>query len=101
MRLRRTGSRPGAAVAQSSPGRPCAGGLDGPHGEEAAAKEHRPNIVLVLMDDFSLELLATMPEARRMQAAGATYRNSHVIDSLCCPSRASIFTGGRRTRPAS
>ena len=52
-----------------------------------------PNIVLVLMDDFSLELLATMPQARRMQAEGATYRNAHVVDSLCCPSRAAIFTG--------
>ena len=45
------------------------------------------------MDDFSLELLATMPQARRMRADGATYRNAHVVDSLCCPSRASIFTG--------
>ena len=45
------------------------------------------------MDDFSLELLATMPQARRMQAEGATYRNAHVVDSLCCPSRAAIFTG--------
>ena len=30
----------------------------------------RPNIVFVLMDDFSLELLATMPEAQRMQGRG-------------------------------
>ncbi len=59
----------------------------------AATKDARPNIVLVLMDDFSLELLATMREARRMQAAGATYRNTHVVDSLCCPSRASLLTG--------
>jgi len=56
-------------------------------------KDSRPNIVLVLMDDFSLELLATMPEARRMQASGATYRNAHVVDSLCCPSRSSLLTG--------
>ena len=48
---------------------------------------------MVLMDDASYELLATMPQARRMQAEGATYRNAHVVDSLCCPSRASIFTG--------
>ncbi len=59
----------------------------------AAKPDKRPNIVLVLMDDFSLELLATMPQARRMQAQGATYRNAHVVDSLCCPSRAAIFTG--------
>ena len=53
----------------------------------------RPNIVMVLMDDASYELLATMPQALRMQADGATYENTHVVDSLCCPSRASIFTG--------
>ena len=59
----------------------------------AAATDGRPNMVLLLMDDFSLELLATMPQARRMQASGATYRNAHVVDSLCCPSRSAIFTG--------
>ena len=48
---------------------------------------------MVLMDDASYELMATMPNARRMQAEGATYVHAHVVDSLCCPSRASIFTG--------
>src|SRR3546814_9468840 len=28
-----------------------------------------------------------------MQSEGATYDNAFVVDSLCCPSRASIFTG--------
>ena len=64
-----------------------------PQARTAGAHDKRPNIVLVLMDDFSLELLATMPQAQRMRATGATYRNAHVVDSLCCPSRASIFTG--------
>lgn len=59
----------------------------------AAVKDARPDIVFVLMDDFSLELLATMPQARKMQASGATYRNAHVVDSLCCPSRSAILTG--------
>ena len=53
----------------------------------------RPDVVFVLMDDFSLELLATMPEAQRLKADGASYDNAFVVDSLCCPSRASIFTG--------
>jgi arylsulfatase A-like enzyme len=75
----------GGHLATAAPARPVKAA--------AAAVDDRPNIVLVLMDDFSLELLATMPEARRMQAAGASYRNAHVVDSLCCPSRASIFTG--------
>ena len=52
-----------------------------------------PDLVLILIDDFSLELLATMPEAQRMVREGASYSNAFVIDSLCCPSRAAILTG--------
>jgi arylsulfatase A-like enzyme len=66
---------------------------DAPARSGKPGADKRPNIVLVLMDDFSLELLASMPEAQRMRASGATYRNAHSVDSLCCPSRASIFTG--------
>ncbi|HWM75141.1 MAG TPA: sulfatase-like hydrolase/transferase, partial [Nocardioides sp.] len=54
---------------------------------------HDPNIVLVLMDDFSLDLLQTMTNAARMRETGASYPQSYVVDSLCCVSRASIFTG--------
>lgn len=53
----------------------------------------RPDIVLVLMDDFSLELLATMPQGRRMQREGAEFANAFVVDSLCCPSRAATLSG--------
>ena len=69
-------------------------GLAAP-GEIPAADQPdaRPNIVLVLMDDFSLELLATMPNAQQMAAEGAVYDNAFVIDSLCCPSRAALLTG--------
>jgi len=49
--------------------------------------------VLILMDDFSLELLRTMPRALRMKSQGASYDNAFVIDSLCCPSRTSLLTG--------
>ncbi len=59
----------------------------------AARDKGRPDIVFVLMDDFSLELLATMPNAQKMVSEGASYDNAFVVDSLCCPSRASIFTG--------
>jgi arylsulfatase A-like enzyme len=52
-----------------------------------------PNIVLVLMDDFSLDLVQTMCNAERMRRNGASYPHSYVVDSLCCVSRASIFTG--------
>ena len=53
----------------------------------------RPNIVFVLMDDFSMDLLPTMRSARLMARRGASYENAFVVDSLCCVSRSSTFTG--------
>ena len=69
-----------------------AGGVGSP-AAAAPQGDERPDMVLILMDDFSLELLATMPQAQRMQAEGATYDNAFVIDSLCCSSRAALLTG--------
>ncbi|MCD4536094.1 sulfatase-like hydrolase/transferase [Nocardioides sp. cx-169] len=60
---------------------------------QAVGTDGRADIVLILMDDFSLELLATMPHAQRMATEGATYDNAFVVDSLCCPSRAAMATG--------
>src|SRR4051794_41804934 len=34
-----------------------------------------------------------MPQVRQMQREGMTFTNYFVTDSLCCPPRASIFTG--------
>lgn len=59
----------------------------------AAAPAARPNVVLVVMDDFSMDLLPTMRSARTMARRGASYPYSFVVDSLCCVSRASTFTG--------
>ncbi|WP_157550890.1 sulfatase-like hydrolase/transferase [Nocardioides jensenii] len=53
----------------------------------------RPNIVLVLMDDFSMDLLQTMRSAEAMRRQGATYDRAFVVDSLCCVSRSSLMTG--------
>jgi arylsulfatase A-like enzyme len=53
----------------------------------------RPNIVFVLADDFSLDLVQYMPHVLKMQKDGVTFANYFVTDSLCCPSRSSIFTG--------
>jgi N-acetylglucosamine-6-sulfatase len=58
-----------------------------------AAADPRPNIVLVVMDDFSMDLLSTMRHAREMRRTGAHYSHSYVVDSMCCPSRASLLTG--------
>lgn len=53
----------------------------------------QPNIVFVLTDDLSSDLLPYMPNVRRLAARGTSFSNYFVTDSLCCPSRASILTG--------
>jgi arylsulfatase A-like enzyme len=53
----------------------------------------RPNIVFVLTDDLSMDLLRFMPRVQAMERHGLTFENYFVSDSLCCPSRSSIFTG--------
>ncbi|RYP88586.1 hypothetical protein EKO23_01465 [Nocardioides guangzhouensis] len=60
-------------------------------GERPRAR--RPSIVLVVMDDFSLDLLDTMRSAAAMRRKGASYENAFVVDSLCCVSRTSLLTG--------
>ena len=62
---------------------------------------HPANIVLILTDDYSLDLMSqnqdilskTMPNLARMIRDGVTFTHYFVTDSLCCPSRSSIFTG--------
>lgn len=53
----------------------------------------RPNVVLVLTDDLSSDLVAAMPHVRALEATGTRFGTYVVSDSLCCPSRSSIFTG--------
>jgi N-acetylglucosamine-6-sulfatase len=53
----------------------------------------RPNFVFVLTDDLSDNLLSHMPHVQALQRAGSTMSRYYVVDSLCCPSRAAIFTG--------
>jgi N-acetylglucosamine-6-sulfatase len=57
------------------------------------ARSTHPNIVFVLTDDLSMNLLQYMPNVMTMQHQGLTFSDYFVSDSLCCPSRASIFTG--------
>lgn len=65
----------------------------GPAATVANVDDPRPNIVLVVMDDYSMDLLPTMRRVKEMRRAGAFYRHSFVVDSRCCPSRASLLTG--------
>jgi arylsulfatase A-like enzyme len=69
-------------------------GLTAAGGGSARAADHRPpNIVFVLTDDLAWNLVQYMPHVQQLEAQGTTFTNYFVTDSLCCPSRASIFTG--------
>src|SRR5438270_8172040 len=52
-----------------------------------------PNIVFVLTDDLAWNLVRYMPHVQQLRSRGVTFSNYFVTDSLCCPSRASIFSG--------
>jgi arylsulfatase A-like enzyme len=58
-----------------------------------SAAKARPNVVFVLTDDLSWNLVKYMPHVRQMRQNGVTFTRYFVTDSLCCPSRSSIFTG--------
>ena len=54
----------------------------------------RPNILLVVTDDMRPDGLDAMPfTVRWLIRGGRTYTNAYATTPLCCPSRASIFTG--------
>ncbi len=76
--------------AGGSPG----GGADGTStAPSSTASAKRPNIIFILTDDLSWNLVPYMPHVLAMERAGENFSNYFVTDSLCCPSRASIFTG--------
>ena len=62
-------------------------------GTSSSAPVKRPNIVFVLTDDLSWDLVRFMPHVQAMQKDGVTFSRYYVTDSLCCPSRSSIFSG--------
>ena len=59
-----------------------------------AAKDGRPNILVVMTDDQALADVAKMPNVRRLLAArGTTFADAVDSFPLCCPSRATFITG--------
>jgi N-acetylglucosamine-6-sulfatase len=60
---------------------------------QAATAAVPPNIVFVLTDDLSWNLVRYLPQVQKLQSQGLTFNDYVVTDSLCCPSRSSIFTG--------
>lgn len=49
--------------------------------------------MFILTDDLSQDLVPYMHRLSALKRRGLTFRNYFVSDSLCCPSRATIFTG--------
>jgi N-acetylglucosamine-6-sulfatase len=56
--------------------------------------DERPNVVVLMTDDQTLESMRVMPGVRRTLAdRGTTFTRSFVSFALCCPSRATFLTG--------
>ena len=70
-------------------------GASAGHKRGVTTASGRPNIVFVLTDDLAWNLVTSrfMPHVMQLERQGETFRDYIVADSLCCPSRTSIFTG--------
>jgi arylsulfatase A-like enzyme len=79
------------ALALATTGASAPAASSGPASAKQAS-DH-PNIVFVLTDDLSWNLVKYMPHVQAMRNQGETFSRYFVTDSLCCPSRSSIFTG--------
>jgi N-acetylglucosamine-6-sulfatase len=69
-------------------------GCAGSPGDQAREPDRRPNVVVLMTDDQTLESMRVMPGVRRTLAErGTMFSRSFVSFSLCCPSRATFLTG--------
>jgi len=65
----------------------------------AAHAQERPNIVLIIADDYGPQMgaygdpNAVTPNLDRLAESGARFTRAHVTAASCSPSRGSIFTG--------
>ena len=60
----------------------------------SAAGPNSPNIIFFLTDDMTVPELAGMPQTNALLTAqGASFTRAYVSYPLCCPSRATFYTG--------
>jgi N-acetylglucosamine-6-sulfatase len=63
-------------------------------GLPSARATSQPNVVVILMDDMSFELLSRMPNAQALLVNhGTSFTNMFSVDPLCCPARMSLLRG--------
>ena len=66
--------------------------LSNPFSADASSDE--PNVILIVTDDQALEEMAAMPQTTGLIGGnGVTFSRAYASYPLCCPSRATIFTG--------
>jgi len=69
-------------------------GAAGAQGPGDAARPKSPNFIVIMTDDQTVGDMAVMPRTRHLIGdAGVTFSRSYVSYPLCCPSRATFFTG--------
>jgi N-acetylglucosamine-6-sulfatase len=60
----------------------------------ADASHVRPNVIVVMTDDQTVDDMRAMAQTRALIGdQGTTFKNNFVNFPLCCPSRATLFTG--------
>ena len=63
-------------------------------GKSQSSSAVRPNVVVLMTDDQTVESMRVMPNVKALIAdQGVTFDNSFVSYSLCCPSRSTFLTG--------
>ena len=54
----------------------------------------KPNVVVIMTDDQTVESMRAMPAVRSaLAASGTSFERAFVSSALCCPSRATFFSG--------
>src|SRR5262245_1714831 len=72
----------------------AAGRSDQPAASRAAVSPDAPNVLVIETDDQTVESMKVMQNVNSLIGAqGATFANSFVNYSLCCPSRSTFLTG--------
>jgi arylsulfatase A-like enzyme len=80
--------RPFVEVSMTANGGPDGGQIPG-----GLPTSQIKNVVLVLADDMDWKLWREVPRLAALQSEGTTFTNYVVSESLCCPSRSTIFRG--------